>query len=408
MKIAILGGGISGLTAAYRLSKLRPDCEITVFEKKERLGGVMHTVRKGSFLFEEGPRTFSVSRSPELLSLIMELGLQEELIFSDPVAAKRFLWHRGKLCSAGSLFLKHAGSVALELFRNRKHTLEEESIHEFASRRFGKRIAELFFDSLVLGVFAGDAKQLSCQACFPKWAEYEERYGSLVKALFCTRSRSKDSLFTLRRGMGSLISALAKTSSCKIQLSTSVEALHRTSSHWEVKTVGGSFVAEAVFLALPYPEVRKLIDVPYLPHASLSVVNLGLRTSLAFRGYGYLVPSREKEDLLGMIWDSQVFPEQGLHRATAMVRFNGSDPNVVVLDALKRHLGFYETPQELSCIEYKEVIPQFYKGHSQRMLQIQNEHPSLYLLGNYQEGVSVEHCISRSNKQSVSFVSLNS
>ena len=140
MKIAILGGGISGLGAAWHLLKKEPKAKITLFEASHRLGGWIESKTQDGFLFELGPRTFQTGRCPELLGMIRELGLQP--IFSEKGGSK-FLWHKGQMRPLSSFWPQLLRAAAQDLIAQRGKR-EEESIESFAKRRMGKKAAELF------------------------------------------------------------------------------------------------------------------------------------------------------------------------------------------------------------------------------------------------------------------------
>ncbi len=398
MKILILGGGISGLSAARRLSQFYPRAEITLLEKTNRLGGWIESEDSGDFLFEKGPRTFSAARSPTLLQWISELGLERELLFSNPSASKRYLWHRNRLKSAGSLFWPHAWRLLLEPFVGKGK--EEETIHAFATRRFGKKIADLFFDPMTRGIYAGDCRTLSVKACFPRFVEMEQRYGSLLLGMLAPRKKKKfpGSLFTLKRGMQSLVDAIVEKLPIEIVKDVEIEFLYQRWGRWKVETKSGAFSADAVFSALPAHALRELLpEMPEIPSSSLDVVNIGFlqRPTAMKAGYGYLVPSTLKEEsLLGMIWDSEVFG--GPCRMTAMV--SGDSPKEIALDALRRHLGIHQAPDRLEVHPANQAIPQLGVGLKEKLLDWESSLEGLHLLGNYLDGASVDQCMARSEK----------
>lgn len=405
MKIYVLGGGISGLAALWRLKKLLPNEEIRLLEKSNRLGGWIETGRTGDFLFEKGPRTFSAARSPSFLQLIAEVGLEEDLVFSLPSAKARYLWHRGRLKNASTLFLPHAWRLFREPFVSRGRV--EETIHEFASRRFGAKIADLFFDPLTLGIYAGDSRALSMEASFPRFVEMEKQYGSLLFAMLASRRRKKTfpgSLFTLKAGIGSLVDAMACKLKERILLDQEVLGLKRENGKWRIETKKEEFSADAIFSALPPHALKKLLpEMPDVPSASLTVVNMGFTSlSLPKSGYGYLIPSSEKEPLLGMIFDSEIFGGRKC-TLTAMVRPDEVRPKEVALEALRRHLKLSQLPDCIETLLAKEAIPQLGVGQKKALFQWEPSLCNLYLLGNYLEGPGVEQCVARSEKMTKHF-----
>lgn len=397
MKILVLGGGISGLSALWHLSKLLPDAEVTLLEKSNRLGGWIQTGFVDGFLFEQGPRTFSSARSPSLLRLITDVGLEKDLLFSLPNAKKRYLWHRGKLKSVGAALLPHAWRLLCEPFIAKGG--KEETIHAFASRRFGKQIANLLFDPLTLGVFAGDSRALSMQASFPKLAEMEERSGSLLVGMLGGKKKKPfpGSLFTLKQGMESLVDALFCRLKANILLNTEVISLAKQPGGWLVETKEDAFRADALFSALPAPSLSSLMPgMPKIPSASLTVVNLGFfDLALSKSGYGYLVPSLEREEVLGMIFDSDLFGGSGC-RLTAMVRPTAKNPEEAVLGALSRHLQIRRRPDRIETHRATEAIPQLGIGQKQALLRWEASLDDFFLLGNFCEGPGVEQCVARS------------
>lgn len=354
MKYSILGGGISGLSAAWFLRKKYPKAQITLREKAGRLGGAIQTSFEKGFLFEKGPRTFQSLKCPCLLQLIRDVGLEGELIFSS--VPKRYLWHQGRLRSP--FFPTFLPALLREPFLSKKCP-DDESIYDFAVRRFNHKIAVTLFDPLTLGIYAGDIRKLSIRSCFPKMRE-----GSV---LFSMPKGGR--LFTLRSGMSTLIDALAKLD-IEIVLNCSDERVE----------------ADKVLSALPSPFEKQPI----------TVVNMAFEGDvLPKKGFGYLVPTEEREKILGMIWDSVIFPQQNRGdetRITAMLREGGVSD---ALDAARRHLGITKAPVHTAVSV--AAIPQFEVGYHKRIAQYERNSPHL-LLGNYLEGPSVEACIQRSFK----------
>lgn len=394
MRVVIVGGGISGLSAAWYLHKQTPKASIVLLEQQPRLGGWIETRREKGFFFEMGPRTFLISRCEMLLQLIRELGLEQELVFSDPSAKARYLFYRGRLRSIPSLWPQLLRAGMQDLFAPRGSG-KEESIYEFACRRFGTTAAELFFDAMSKGVFTGDIRKLSVDACFPFLHQWEAKYRSIAWGMWRQKKQSRG-LFTLRGGMHRLIEELAKMpieihTGCKAQ-SIQADRVIANDRAWE---------ADLIIAALPGQETAKLCKVPFsLQNASLFVVTMGYANAdlLPKRGYGYLVPSIEREVLLGQIWDSSVFPIEGQTKVTSMVR--SQSPEEDALDAMRRHLGIARVPDALLVKE--AVIPQYEIGHRAKIVAFEEEikvrFPKLRLAGNYFAGASVDACIRRAKQ----------
>jgi len=389
MKIAILGGGISGLSAAWYLLKKDPRLEISLFEASSRLGGWIESKNQDGFIFELGPRTFQRGRCPELLSLIQQLGLQP--IFSQTGGSK-FLWYKEQLRPLRSFWPQIFRALLQDLLAQRGDG-KDESIEAFAKRRMGKQAAALFFDPMAKGVFGGDIQKLSLQACFPFLYEAEKKERSIVKWMF-KQEKKEPGLFTLANGMETLIDALAKMP-IDVHLQTPIEKITLQG----VEAKGAFYPADLIISALPGLELSRIINIPLtLRNQHLSVVNTGFRKSvLSNTGYGYLVPSACKENILGQIWDTCVFPVPNQTKLSSMII--GDNPIETALLALKRHLGITEAP---SAIAFKKAyIPQYDVGHLSRIQVFEEAILSRYqgklkIIGNYLYGASVESCLNRS------------
>ncbi len=432
-RVVILGGGISGLSLAYALRK---EHNVQVIEKSTKAGGWLQTVDEGEFLFEMGPRTFRTRRSGALLRLVIELGLQGELIPSDEKAKVRYLYRKGDLQKLPShpleLFFSPLTRAIWPKFLGewrKKAKIDDETIWEFASRRFGVEIAERLFDPMTLGIYAGDAKTLSVDACFPKLKEWERGHGSVTAGCWHALRKKKQSfdlpeqirgssLFSFRKGVHTLVEALCDVLKETVRCNTTVQGICQQGDDQPLKvmTSEGSLEADLVISALP-PQIAASLLVTHVPEtaeffsqipmASIRVVHIGYhREELKKRGFGYLVPTSEREPLMGVIFDSAVFPQQNRHqqtRLTAMIRevpdWDDGAYRQYVLDVLQRHLGIGADPDYLAFHHLQEAIPQMLPGHRERMAclegLIKEKLPKVQLVGNYLRGVSVNDCLMR-------------
>lgn len=368
MKYLILGGGITGLSAAWYLKKRDPEAEITLLERQNRLGGWIQTSYEGGFLFEKGPRTFQIGRSFYLLEMIRELEL--EIVASDPSANRRFILHNGKLRSSTS-FLPRLIPYLIRECLMKPRGEEDESIYDFASRRFSPKIAELLFDPLTLGVYAGDIRKLSIRSCFPMLQRWEKEKGSIVKGFFSSKKQQKG-LFTLKGGMQTLVDTLQKRLNIHVVLNANVETIKEN----EVTAMGKTWQADRILSALPLS----------VPHRSIWVVHMGFdRAVLPKKGFGYLVPTKEKELLLGCIFDSMIFPDRTQKtRLTLMIRAEDEKPLQTASSCLERHLGIRIAPIYSCAFFAKDAIAQFEVGCG------------------CVENISVDGCIQRGKKLSES------
>ncbi|HSX04380.1 MAG TPA: protoporphyrinogen oxidase [Rhabdochlamydiaceae bacterium] len=413
-RIIILGAGISGLSCAWYLSKLSHLCEFIVLEKMQRPGGYLQTENQNGFLFEKGPRTFKTSRSAELLELAHELGLKNELIESDGSAAKRYLWLNQKMQKLpGPLF---SFSLFKEWFVAAK-TKEEETIYEFAVRRFNKKLAERFFDPLATGVYAGDIRSLSMNSCFPYFKMLEEKYGSVIKGFLKERFKNKkpeSSLFSFHGGVQTLIHALSQKLKDHLHFGEEVTKIRFNKNKAEVQTKSGLLEADLVICALPAEALGRIFystdrEIGSLLQSiklqGLISLNLGFKDAvLPFKGFGYLVPSSQQQQIYGAVFDSAIFPQQNQApnetRITAMVKENTDIQTA--LSEIKKHLKIFVLPDFVKSLVFKNAIPQFELGHRKKIQLLKQKMLEKYsacrLLGNYLKGVSVNDCIANSSE----------
>ena len=421
-RAAIIGGGISGLSAAWYLSRYNYD--IWIFEKNSKLGGWIDTSEK-KFFFEKGPRSFSSQRSPDLLSLIEDLNLSDDIIYSGNDARNRYLYIDKKLQKIPTSFLsfllskltrKHAVTLFKELFKQRKN-LNDETIFSFVKRRFNEEVALKFFDPITTGIYGGDIHLLSIRSCFPYLYELEQKYGSIIKGMvFQKKTKKKNAkgpLFTLKRGMSQLLYKISEEENIHIVLSTSVEKVSQEGEKAILHTKNVRSEFDLAIVATPFHELKSLfpslpLDSRSIPYNNLTTVNVGInKSNLLMDGFGYLVPRIEGEKLLGVIFDSNIFKEQNKKnqsRLTIITEEELSNNNLTefVEDVLKRHLNITDIPAHISYLRCKNAIPQYCLGHKEKILKVKNffkeRYSKILFTGNYFENVSVDGCINKSKQ----------
>ncbi|MFQ5728773.1 MAG: protoporphyrinogen oxidase [Waddliaceae bacterium] len=447
-RFIILGAGISGLSLAWFLKqRFSNNVSIAILEKDECPGGWVKTTKQDGFLFEEGPRSCrSKGAGGETLRLIEQLGLQDQVILAGRAARYRYLWMDKKLCQLPtgllslftSPFLKDIVTALVRDLTAGPSQQEDESIYNFVARRFNSNIAEKLLDPLTKGIYAGDIHQLSIKSCFPILHQWEQAHGSVLKGAFKKKKKNsgpfspfvqefqKSSLFSLKSGMEALIRELAGRLEDNLLLSSEVASCRFLPKGVEVDLVDGTTLeADHVFSTIPacglsplfapiHQELSELLVS--VPSVSTTVVNLGYhKTVLEKQGFGYLVPSKEKEDILGVVWNSSIFPQQNRNpEETRLTVMMGSAhmPNfdtlheqefaTIALEALSRHLNIDTQPDTISVKIAKSAIPQYLVGHAEKVAAMERTismaFPCLTLSGNSFYGVSVNDCIVRSKQ----------
>lgn len=438
--IVILGGGISGLACVWFLNQYFPDANITIIEKTDRLGGWIRTETHNGFLFDKGPRSCrTIGNGVETLKLIQDLQLESEVLIGEKAAHKRFLYFRKKLreipYNFSSLMTnpwiwRPLSSLLVECFRT-KSAKEDESIHDFISRRLSSKFAEVLIDPLTTGIYAGDIHELSIKSCFPILHQWEKEKGFLLKGAFSSKKQEhlnafhgkmqQSGLFTFKKGMETLVKALAANIKADIKLSAHVKSLQFRPDKVLIELSNqDSILADRVVSTIPSYALAPFVSdldpilgnlLQSIPHASVATVNIGFHRSVwNKKGFGYLIPSSEKEAILGMVWDSHAFSSQ--NRVSDETRFTvmmGGAKGLstehyskypwkeCALEALSRHLGISERPDEVVCQFAMNAIPQYIVGHSKKVNEIEQRVNKLShrfkVLGNSFYGVSVNDCI---------------
>lgn len=444
--IVVLGGGISGLALLWYLKKHYGNAaNLILLEKNARVGGLIHTVKKEGFLFEHGPRSCRTrGQGIATLQLVEELNLQDQLIVASRSAHQRFLYHDKHLQKIpNNLFsltwsplTRSMISKLLWEWRIPPSTAEDESIHSFFSRRLGSDITNIFLDALTSGIYAGNIHELSIRSCFPQLFQWEREHGSLWKGAWISwlsknqqkmspyvKKMRKAKLFSFKEGMETLPKTLATRLATHIYTNHAVTGMQFLANGIELQLANGEiWKADEVYSTLP---ARALAPIIYPHHrqagellnsitaASVAVVSLGYNKNLLpLKGFGYLIPSMENENILGMVWDSCVFPEQNVlseeTRLTVMIRvadmshFKESDFLRCALDAVTHHLKIEAEPNAVDVHRAEFAIPQYLVGHDQKKMAIlsaiQELSPRLHVLGSSFNGVAVNECIFNAKK----------
>jgi oxygen-dependent protoporphyrinogen oxidase len=443
--VVIVGGGLSGLSLAYRLQHAVPHITITVLEKDDRPGGKIHTEARDGFRVEWGPNGF-LDTKPTTAALCRDLGLGERLVAaSDAAARNRYLFLRGRLRRLPDSFGSFLRSPVLswrgkwrlltERFRAPKRDGNDESIDAFARRRAGDEVADVLADAFVTGIHAGDPKRLSLRATFPRLAEAEARHGSVLKGFAAAakerRAEAKargevyqrpGKMWSFPEGLQALIDGLRAALRTPPLLGAGARRVERRDGRpaWGVRGDGQErWDADAVVLACPaYEQAAILGDldaelaelVGGIPYNRVAVAALGYRRAdvpFPLDGFGYLVPQRDGRDLLGVQWCSSIFPERAppgmvLLRALCggwargeMVGWDDDRLLAAVRAELRVALGVTAEPAFHRVVRWDRAIPQYHLGHLERVARIDERarrHPGLFLAGNAYRGVAMNDC----------------
>lgn len=443
----MIGGGLSGLSAAYQLAQ-NAQVEPTLFEASTRLGGIVETVRRDGFIVECGPDSWVTEKS-WARELAIELGLEAELIPSNDERRRTYLLQQGQLIpmpdgmrmmtptdpasvvdcplfsAQARLAYQREPQRASQLKAAALKGNEDESVASFVRRHFGDEVARTIAGPLLSGVFGGDIEALSVRAVMPAFVEMEREHGSLIAALQSRARASKNAVFTtLRSGLGTLIERLAESlpRGC-VRLDNGILAIERMERGWYLRTTArkrdADEIFDAVIVAAP-PEVARLLlrrvdeqfdSLMAMQATSAIVVALAFTPEQARglqvpRGFGYLVPKQPGNDsqLLACTFVDQKFPHRVPKGGILLRGFFGGETAAPLLNEADETLsalairGIAEANGPLPAPHFSVVrrwprsLPQYGVGHLERMARLQAllaSCPGLYLAGNTCCGVGL-------------------
>ena len=431
--VAIIGAGITGLTAAFYLK--RRGVRVTVYEAGPRAGGVIQSRRDGGWLAECGPNTI-LETSPKIAQLVRDAGLAARRMVNDPAAEARYLVRGQKaIAMPGSplgflttkLFSFPAKLAVLrEPFIKPRRDGVEESIAQFVVRRFNQEFLDHAIDALVAGIYAGDPHQLSLPHAFPKLKALEDNYGSMIKGqLFGARARKKSgevakdraAKFSFDEGLQVLPDTLAATLGDDLKLDSPVEKLARSAEGWTVTTPGGPAVHDAVIycgtahrlaqLRVENPEPVDFSPFARIIYPPVASVVLGFRredVAHPCAGFGMLIPKIEGLKILGTIFSSALFPNRAPAGHVTLTSYVGGAryPELAgqaqdrlvetVMGDLRLLLGVRGRPVFTHCAFYPRAIPQYnvgYGAYRNLLTDIETRTPGLHFAGHYRDGVSL-------------------
>jgi oxygen-dependent protoporphyrinogen oxidase len=447
-RIAIIGGGISGLSAAYALEKKRRDgveVEYVLYESSPRLGGVLVTERVDGCLIEAGPDSF-LTEKPWASDLCHELGLGDQLIGSNDADRKTYILVRGRLIEMpdGLMFmvptkilptvlsplfsLKTKLRMAREWFHPPHKANGDETVAAMVERHYGPEMVDLLADPLLSGVYGGEASQLSVRAVLARFADMEAKHGSLGRAMLAARRNAPKTngaprpLFTsLKDGMQQMVDALvARLDADALQTGATVQATSFEGGGWIVSAGLHSDQFDAVILTLPTQAAASLLQIgsPHLAselagvHYSSSVtVALGydekVRQSLP-PGFGFLVPRSEGKRMLAATFVHNKFPYRAPPDRAILRCFLGGSRDEPILalsedeilhiarEELKQVLHLTAEPLFARVFKWKGAMAQYGVGHLDRLLRIEalrQKLPGLALAGNGYSGIGVPDCV---------------
>jgi oxygen-dependent protoporphyrinogen oxidase len=449
-RIAIVGGGTSGLSAAYYLEQQRragAEIEYAVFEQAAQLGGVLVSEVVDGCLIEAGPDSF-LTEKPWALELCRELGLTDQVIGSNDNQRKTFILARGRLIEmpdglmlmvptrilpalltplfSWSTKLRMAG----EWLTRPQSPAADESAAAFVARHFGDEMVDRLAGPLLAGVYGAECSDLSLRAALPRFAEMERQYGSLIRGMLAARrrmaaqakGRPKPPLFSsLKNGMRQLVDAVqACLEPCVLHLNAEVNGLRLSDGSWEVVINRSPQRFDAVILATPAHVAghllaaadaalaRELEAISYSSSVTVSLIYDRRDLAGHDRGFGFLVPRSERRRLLACTFVHNKFPHRapedrgivrgflGGARDREAVQLSDEEILLTVQRELREITGIAASPRATRIYRWNRAMAQPSPGHLERIELIAahtRQLPGLALAGNYLRGIGVPDCV---------------
>jgi oxygen-dependent protoporphyrinogen oxidase len=456
MRVVIVGGGISGLSAAYYLAG--HGIASTLVEREEQLGGVIRTERLHGCVLEAGPDSY-LAQKPWALELIRKLGLGDDVIGSNDHLRVTYVVKRGHLVPlpdglmlmiptrilpllrTSLLGFETKLRMGMEWFRRPRHgERPDESVAEFVAAHYGQEAVDYLAEPLLAGVYGGDPNRLSVASVLPRFVELDRKYGSLTKGVLHERrkvarhAKGMPLFQTLRGGLGQLVDALvAQTNPAPEVLRASAEAIEAAEGAWRVRVDGEWLEADHVVLACQAYQAASLVGpadaelaclLDCIPYSNSITISLGYDKA-GFRhplnGFGFLVPKAERQHLVACTWvgtkfSHRVAPDKVVLRCFA----GGEDAGVLSLSdeelitaaraELAAIMGVCETPVFTHIARWPRSMAQYTVGHADRVRRIEarlERLPGLHLAGNAYHGIGIPDCV-RMGKQAADAIAAKS
>lgn len=441
-KALIIGGGISGLSAAYYLSKagIRP----TLLERRPRIGGVIQTSVAQGCVLEEGPDGF-LGAKPWAMNLIRELGLADQVIGSNDHSRITYIVKNGKLVRMpeglmmmvptkiapilGTPLLSWGAKIRMgfEIFRKPKGPQPDRSVYDFLLEHYGQEAIDYLAEPLLAGVYGGDPHEMSVNSVLARFVDIEAKYGSLTRGVLASprpKGAGGSFLQTLKGGLGQLIEALRPSAEV---VHANVEAVEQINAGFRVRADGDWLQTEHLVLATPAHDGAQLLE--HLPELSALLAGIPYTTSITLalgyhkatfdhplNGHGFLIPKKERKYVFGCTWVGNKFDYRVPDDKVVLRCFLGGDAMPLSDEALvaaaraelRCIMGLEAEPVFHNIARWPNSMAQYTVGHEKRVARIEEivgGIPGLYLAGNAYHGIGIPDCVRMGQEAAAAIIS---
>ncbi|HLS66205.1 MAG TPA: protoporphyrinogen oxidase [Pseudogracilibacillus sp.] len=458
-KLLVIGGGITGLAAAYyakeKIREKNLPYKVKLVEASEKLGGKIETTHRDGFTIERGPDSFLARKQPAV-DLIEQLGLQDELVrnatglsyilvknklhkippgsfMGVPVEARPFVFSRlfslrGKLRATGDYIIP----------KSKEHG--DQSLGKFFRRRFGDELVEHLIEPLLSGIYSGDVDEMSLQATFPNFYALEQKHGSLIRGLqkaMPKRSKKKQqqgAFYALKGGFQSLVDALEKELQHHVTKGIAVDHIEKKDHYYHVLYSDGTVdKIDTMIVTTPhtslehmfskYDGVKELKTIPTTSVANVALAfdEQSLRKDID--GTGFVVSRKSDFRITACTWTHRKWPHTTPKGQVLLRSYVGgaddreaaylTDEELVdiVLRDLRKIMNITGSPNFSVITRFQKAMPQYVVGHLERVEKVesylQENLPGVYLAGASYRGVGVPDCIAQGKKavtEAISFL----
>ncbi len=457
--IAIIGGGIAGLSTAYYLQKQievkNLPIHYSLLEAGLRLGGKMLTEQVDGYTIEAGPDSF-ITQKPGALNLVADLGLEEQLVVSQDQNKGVYVYQGGRLKSlpdgvmlivptkimpfALSPLFSPLGKMRMgfDLVLPARQDDGDETLADFIRRRLGTEALDRLAEPLMSGIHNAEAEHQSIMATFPRFRAIEKKHGSLIRGMLAgmrsrpapahnangNSARPRSVFMSMQKGISELAEGVADRLTGDVRVNTPVSSISRTNEGFQLGLPNGEIMTvDQVVLATPsfiaadlladsHPQLAEgLRGIRYVDTGTVSLAYRSQDFPSQLKGFGYVIARSDDRRINAVTWSSNKWPGRAPEdRVLMRVFFGGSrNPNVFhlddddLLDLVKKELsitmGLEAEPLLSRIYRWPQASPQYDVGHLDRLADLESLCPvGLYLTGSAYKGVGIPDCITQGEK----------